>query len=607
MHDTNLLFTIAGAFAAAFLLGFLASKIGLPPLVGYLVAGIALGPHSPGFVGDVGLASQLAEVGVILLMFGVGLHFSPGDLMKVRRVALPGALLQMLFATGLGAWLALSWQWSVGAAIMFGLALSVASTVVVLRVLESRGLLDSIDGRIVVGWLVVEDLAVVIALVLLPAILDAVGGTNSTTTAPTGGLAWTIGLTLIKVAAFIVLMGVVGRRAVPWLLTKVVGSGSRELFTLAVLAVALGVAVGASAIFGVSFALGAFVAGVVISESDLSYRAAADAVPLQDAFAVLFFVSVGMLIEPRVLIDEPIRLLQTVAVVLIGNTLAATVLMVLLRHPLRASLRLGASLGQIGEFSFILAALGVSMGVLTEEARSLLLGAALVTITLNPVVFSLLDRLGAWVSERSELLDRLERQKEPRLVGTDMFVALEPDHAILIGYGRVGRTIGDALQRIGVPFIAIEQDRRVVEAMRTIGVSTIYGDATQMSILEHAHPERAKLLVIASPDPYHARHIIGLARQRNPNIEIVVRTHSDQEQRLFEEMKVDKALMGERELAFGMAYYSLRSLGIDDDRADDVVQQLRGGARMPTQEFSMLMPHAVPGVRAGTPGDAARK
>jgi len=257
MHDTNLLFTIAGAFAAAFLLGFLASKVGLPPLVGYLVAGIALGPHSPGFVGDVNLASQLAEVGVILLMFGVGLHFSPGDLMKVRRVALPGALLQMLFATGLGAWLALSWEWSVGAAIMFGLALSVASTVVVLRVLESRGLLDSIDGRIVVGWLVVEDLAVVIALVLLPAILDAVGGTNSTTTAPTGGLAWTIGLTLIKVAAFIALMGVVGRRAVPWLLTKVVGSGSRELFTLAVLAVALGVAVGASAIFGVSFALGA--------------------------------------------------------------------------------------------------------------------------------------------------------------------------------------------------------------------------------------------------------------------------------------------------------------------------------------------------------------
>jgi CPA2 family monovalent cation:H+ antiporter-2 len=283
-------------------------------------------------------------------------------------------------------------------------------------------------------------------------------------------------------------------------------------------------------------------------------------------------------------------LLETVAVVLIGNTLVTTTLMVLLRHPLRASLRLGASLGQIGEFSFILAALGVSMGVLTEDARSLLLGAALVTITINPLVFSLLDRLGGWVSQRSELLDRLERQKEPRLIATDMFVALEPDHAILIGYGRVGRTIGDALQRHGVPLIAIEQDRRVVEAMRTIGVSTIYGDATQTPVFEHAHAERARLLVIAAPDPYHARHIISLARSKNPDIEIIVRTHSDQEQHLFETLGVSKALMGERELAFGMAYHSLRSLGVDDDRADDIVQSLRGGARMPTREFSTLMP-----------------
>ena len=271
--------------------------------------------------------------------------------------------------------------------------------------------------------------------------------------------------------------------------------------------------------------------------------------------------------------------------------------MVLLRHPLRASLRLGASLGQIGEFSFILAALGVSMGVLTEDARSLLLGAALITIAVNPLVFNALDRLGAWVAARSELLDRLERQKEPRLMATDMFVAMQPDHAILIGYGRVGRTIGDAFQRHGIPFIAIEQDRRVVEAMRAIGVSTIYGDATQSMIFEYAHPERAKLLVVASPDPYHARHIIGLARSRNPSIEVIVRTHSDAEQQLFEALGVHKALMGERELAFGMAYYSLRALGFDDDRADDTVQQLRGGARMPTREFSTLMLPQPPGGR----------
>lgn len=593
-HDTALLVTIAGAFAAAFLLGFGASKIGLPPLVGYLVAGIALGPNSPGFVGDVGLAQQLAEVGVILLMFGVGLHFSPGDLMRVRRIALPGAVIQMLLACALGGGLALTWGWSPAAAVVFGLSLSVASTVVVLKVLEARGLFDSIDGRIAVGWLVVEDVAVVIALVLLPAILAIVGGPTVAETAPTPGVAWTIVLTLAKLAAFIVLMGVVGRRAVPWLLTLVARSGSRELFTLAVLAVALGVAVGAAALFDVSFALGAFVAGVVISESDLSYRAAADALPMQDAFAVLFFVSIGMLIDPRVVLQEPGRVLETVAVVLIGNSLFATILMVLLNHPLRASLRLGASLGQIGEFSFILAGLGVELGVLTGDARSLLLGAALITIAINPLVFRLMDGLGEWIAQRPRLLDFLERQKEPRIVATGMHVAMTPDHAILIGYGRVGRTIGDALQRHGVPFIAIEQDRRIVEAMRTVGVSAIYGDATQSGILDYAHPERARLLVVAAPDPYHARHIISMARAKNPKIEVIVRTHSDQEQTIFEGMGVQKALMGERELAFGMAYYSLRSLGVDDDRADDIVQQLRGGMRMQTQEFHMLAPSMAP-------------
>ena len=597
-HDTALIFTIAAAFAGAFLLGFGASKVGLPPLVGYLVAGIMLGPHSPGFVGDVGLASQLAEIGVILLMFGVGLHFSPGDLMRVRSIALPGALLQMAAASAMGAGLALSWGWTGSAAVVFGLALSVASTVVVLRVLESRGLLDSIDGRVAVGWLVVEDLAVVLALVLLPAILEAVGGASMRNTLPSGGVTWAITLTIIKLAAFVLLMGVVGRRAVPWLLTHVARSGSRELFTLAVLAVALGVAVGSAALFGVSLALGAFAAGMVISESDLSYRAAADALPLQDAFAVLFFVSVGMLIDPLVLLMEPWRVVETVAVVLIGNTVVATVLMVLLRHPLRASLRLGASLGQIGEFSFILAALGVSLGVLSEDARSLLLGAALITIAINPLVFAGLDRMGEWIATRPRLHDRLERQKAPRVMPTDLYAAMVPDHAILIGYGRVGRTIGDAMQRMGVPFVAIEQDRRVVEAMRTIGVSAIYGDATLSGILGYAHPERARLLVIASPDPYHARHIISLARAKNPEIEIIVRTHSDHEQQLFESMGVNKALMGERELAFGMAYHSLRALGASDDGADDVVQQLRGGARMPTQEFSTLMPAAAPGDRA---------
>ena len=591
MHpETALLFTIAGAFGAAFLFGFLASKLKMPPLVGYLLAGIALGPHSPGFVGDVGLAGQLAEIGVILLMFGVGLHFSPGDLLRVRRIALPGATLQMLTAIGLGYWLASSWGWTSAAALVFGLSLSVASTVVVLRVLEDRGLMDSIDGRVAVGWLIVEDVLVVLALVLLPAILSALGAGGDAVPMGRTELITTVSLTLVKMVAFIVLMGVVGRRAVPWLLMHVVRSGSRELFTLAVLAVSLGVAVGAATLFGVSFALGAFVAGVVISESDLSYRAGADALPMQDAFAVLFFVSVGMLLDPAVMLTQPLRVLATVAVVLLGNTVVATVLMVLLRHPFGASLRIGASFGQIGEFSFILAGLGVSLGVLSEEGRSLILAAALCTIVLNPLLFAALDRLSTWIARYPRVLDRLERQKAPRLAHTDLFESMPKGHAILVGYGRVGRTVGDALQRVGIPFVAIEQDRRVVDAIRTLGVASIYGDATRSDILERAHPAGARLLVVAAPDPYHARHIIDMVRARNPTIDVVVRTHSDQEQAMFEQLGVSKALMGERELAFGMAYHSLRSLGVDDDRADDIVEGLRGGGRMQTREFSALMP-----------------
>ena len=593
MHpETALLVTIAGAFGAAFVFGFIASTLKMPPLVGYLLAGIALGPHSPAFVGNVELAGQLAEIGVILLMFGVGLHFSPGDLMRVRRIAVPGATVQMLTAIGLGYWLASSWGWAPAASLVFGLSLSVASTVVVLRVLEDRGLMDSIDGRVAVGWLVVEDLLVVLALVLLPAILDAVGAGADGVPVGRLELITTVTLTLVKMVAFIVLMGVVGRRAVPWLLTNVVRSGSRELFTLAVLAVSLGVAVGAAALFGVSFALGAFVAGVVISESELSHRAGADALPMQDAFAVLFFVSVGMLLDPGVLFTQPVKVLATVAIVLLGNTVVATVLMVLLRHPFGASLRLGASFGQIGEFSFILAGLGVSLGVLSDEGRSLILAAALCTIVLNPLLFASLDRASTWIARHPRLLDRLERQKAPRLAHTDLFESVPKGHAILVGYGRVGRTIGDALQRLGEPFVVIEQDRRVVDAMRTLGVASIYGDATRSDILEHAHPATARLLVVAAPDPYHARHIIEMVRTRNPTIDVVVRTHSDQEQAMFEQLGVSKALMGERELAFGMAYHALRSLGVDDDRADDLVEGLRGGGRMLTREFSALMPTA---------------
>ena len=588
MHpETALLATLAGAFGVAFLFGFIATKLRMPPLVGYLLAGVALGPHSPGFIADVSLAGQLAEIGVILLMFGVGLHFSPGDLKRVQRIVVPGAILQMVVSFALGTGLALWWGWSNSAAIVFGLSLFVASTVVVLRVLEDRGMLDSIDGRVAVGWLIVEDLGVVFALVLLPAILGAVSGNGASGSSLE--IAKVVAITVAKVVGFIALMGVIGRRAVPWLLTHVARTGSRELFTLAVLAVSLGVAMGAAALFGVSFALGAFVAGVVISESDLSYRAGADALPMQDAFAVIFFVSTGMLLDPEVLLQAPGKLVAVLGVILIGNALWSAALMVLLKHPFAAAVRIGAAFGQIGEFSFIMAALGVSLGVLAEEGRSLILAAALVSIVLNPLLFWAAEQAIRFVARYPKLLDRLERQKAPRMVATDMFMATPANHAILIGYGRVGRTIGEAFQRVGLPFVAVDQDRRTVEAMRTLGVAAVYGDATRPGILEHARPEFAKLLVVASPDPYHARHIIELVRKHNPHIDIIVRTHADTEQEFFERLGVNKALMGERELAFGMAYHALRSAGCDDDRADDVIAQLRGGGRMHTHEFAQVM------------------
>ena len=589
-HDTALLLTIAGAFAAAFLLGFLAIRLGFPPLVGYLVAGVVLGPHSPGFVADVAAAQQLAEVGVILLMFGVGLHFSPGDLLRVRRVAVPGALLQMPVAAALGFALARGWGWTPAAAMVFGISLCVASTVVVLRTLEDRGMMDAVDGRIAVGWLIVEDLVVVLVLVLLPVFLPALEGGGGSGAAPDGrALGAALAATLAKMAAFIGGMLLVGRRVVPWLLARVARTGSRELFTLAVLGVALGVALGAAGVFGISVALGAFVAGVVIGESDLSHRAAADALPFQDAFAVLFFVSVGMLIDPRVLMDQPLRVLATAGVVLLGNSVLVTLLLVLLRHPVGPSLRLGAAFGQVGEFSFIMAGLGVSMGVLPEEGRSLVLAAALVTIVANPLLYRGAQRLAAWLARFPALIDRMERTREPRVATTAVFQAVPRDHVILVGYGRVGRTIGDALQRRSIPFVAIEQDRRTLEVMRSMGVPAIYGNATRADILQLAHPATARLLVVATPDPYHAQVVIERAREANAALQVVVRTHGDEEQALFERMGVQRALMGERELAYAMAYHSLRAMGCSDDHADHVLDELRDGGRMATTEFHALL------------------
>jgi monovalent cation:H+ antiporter-2, CPA2 family len=391
-HETALIATIAVGLTFAFIGGYAATRLHLPPLVGYLVAGIAVGPFTPGFVADQELASQLAEIGVILLMFGVGMHFSLRDLLAVRAVALPGAIAQIVLATTLGVVVALAWRWSPGEGLVFGLALSVASTVVLLRALEARGLLESSDGRIAVGWLIVEDLVIVLALVLLPALAGPLGGRAAEGAAP-GNLWITLAVTLGKIAVFAALMLGLGVRFFPWLLKKVEDTGSRELFTLAVVALALGVAFGSAKLFGVSFALGAFFAGMVINESDLSHRAATDTLPLQDAFTGLFFVAVGMLFDPEILFEQPLKVLAVLAIIVLGKSLAALGIVLGLRYPLGTALTVAAALAQIGEFSFILAGLGMSLGLLPPEGNSLILAGAILSITLNPLLFALVGRL----------------------------------------------------------------------------------------------------------------------------------------------------------------------------------------------------------------------
>jgi CPA2 family monovalent cation:H+ antiporter-2 len=567
-HETALIATIAAGIGLAFVLGLAVTRLRLPPLVGYLLAGIVVGPFTPGFVADTGLAQQLSEIGIILLMFGVGIHFSVNDLLSVRRIAVPGAAVQIALATALGAVVARMWGWSWGAGIVFGLCLSVASTVVLLRALEDRRMMDSVDGRIAVGWLVVEDLATVLVLVLLPALAATLGGTPGVEpgAGPTGGtgadLFTAIAITLAKVTAFVALMFIVGRRAVPWLLERVAKTGSRELFTLAVLAVALGIAVGAAALFGVSFALGAFFAGMVVNGSSLSHEAAADALPLQDAFSVLFFVSVGMLFDPSILIRQPLQVLAVVLIVMIGKSLGAFFIVLAFRYPVHTAATISASLAQVGEFSFILAALGVSLGLLPPEGQSLIVAGAILSISLNPVAFAGAARLARWINDRPALLAALERPagavaEPPPNVDT---LALH-DHAIIVGYGRVGSVIGTQLAERGIPYVVVEQDRDAAEGLRKRGLPVFFGDASQPGVLDQANLGQARLLVITAPDPYKARAIITVARRANPEIDTVVRTHSEAEREYLERLEVGMAVVGERELANTMARYALESCG----------------------------------------------
>jgi CPA2 family monovalent cation:H+ antiporter-2 len=560
-HDVSLITTIAAGLGLAMVLGVAASRARIPPIVGYLVAGILVGPHTPGFVADMALASQLAEIGVMLLMFGVGLHLSLGDLLSVRRIAVPGAIVQIAAATLLGALVAILWGWTPGEALVFGLCLSCASTVVLLRALEDRGILETVNGRIAVGWLVVEDLAMVLVLVLLPAVAGLLGGKPVAGAADAGLLA-TLGITLAKVAAFVVLMLVVGRRVFPRLLWLVAKTGSRELFTLCVIATALGVAYGSAKLFDVSFALGAFFAGMMMRESEFSHRAADESLPLREAFSVLFFVSVGMLFDPQVLMEQPVKLLVVVAIVMVGKTLAAIALVLVFRYPLNTALTVGASLAQIGEFSFILASLGASLGLLPPEGHTLILAGSLISIALNSAVFALVEPARNWIRSRSSFARQLETRDDP-LAQLPMSVPQSQltGQVVLVGYGRVGRRIAEAMQEAGVDFVVAEQNREKVERLRAKGLHAVCGDAAEPATLIQAHVARAGVLVIATPDAFNVRKVVETARTLNPPIEVIVRTHSEDEAGMLRRESVGTVFMGEDELAKGMTRHLLERMG----------------------------------------------
>ncbi len=561
-HDISLITTVAAGFGLAMILGFIAARLKIPPLVGYLIAGIIMGPATPGFVADVELAGQLAEIGVMLLMFGVGLHFSLEDLMNVRRIAVPGAVVQITVATALGTVLAMYWGWSFGGGLVFGLALSCASTVVLLRALETRGILDSVNGRIAVGWLVVEDLVCVLVLVLMPPLAELLGGSAADAHGAGGSLWGTLAVTLAKVGAFIALMLVVGRRVFPRILWAVARTGSRELFTLCVIAAAVGVAYGSAKLFGVSFALGAFFAGMMMRESDFAHRAAEESLPLRDAFSVLFFVSVGMLFDPQVLLQEPGKVLAVAAVVIVGKTVAAILLVLAFRYPLNTALTVGASLAQIGEFSFILAGLGVALDLLPKAGQSLILAGALISIAFNSVVFAAIGPARKWALAHSALARRLEMREDPTAaLPTTVEEHFLSGQVVLVGYGRVGRRIAEALDAQKIPYVVAEQHRQVVEKLRERGVPAVSGDASDPAVLIQAHIARAGMLVIATPDTLDVRKIVDMARTLNPAIEVVLRTHSEEEAGLLRQESLGTVFMGEDELAKGMARHVLARMG----------------------------------------------
>jgi CPA2 family monovalent cation:H+ antiporter-2 len=578
-HEPVLITTIAIGLTAAFIGAFIARRLRLPAIVGYIAGGVAVGPFTPGLIADPAIAAELAELGVILLMFGVGIHFSIRDLLAVKSIAIPGAVGQILVATSLGVALGLALGWELGGALVLGLALSVASTVVLLRALIDRGELDSPQGRIAIGWLIVEDLFTVLVLVLLPSIAPLLGGTGDEGAATTFGPLGELALAVVKTGIFAAVMLVAGARIVPWLLHQVAREGSRELFTVAVLAIALGIAYVSSAVFGVSFALGAFLAGAVVGESDMSHQAAQDALPLRDAFSVLFFVSVGMLLDPAFLLSQPLAIAAVVALVVVAKSLAAFAIVALAGYPVRVGLTVSAGLAQIGEFSFILGTVGLSLGLLPDDGFQLIVAGALLSITLNPFLFRAIDPLERRL-RRSGVIRRLTDRRAGDLARLDHATTETlTQHAVIAGYGRVGRLIAPALERRGFTYVVITQNRDEVDGLRQRGVTAVYGDAINPEVLELVHLERARVLVIAGTDPHETRAIVEAARAIRADLDIVVRTHSDSEASYLRALGRLQAVHGERELAVQMARYTLRRFGVSGQEAEAIAQGLRDRSR----------------------------
>ncbi len=563
-HDTPLIATIVVGLCLAFVFGAIANRLRISPLVGYLLAGVVCGPYTPGFVADQELTLQLAEIGVILLMFGVGLHFSVKELLAVKAIAVPGALVQILAATLLGTGLGLIIGWDFTGSVVFGLALSTASTVVLLRAMQERRLMETDRGKIAVGWLIVEDLAMVLTLVLMPAIAGLLHGnsvdvpTDPLATALGLGITGIIFLTLIKIAVFIALMLVVGKRVVPWILEAISASGSRELFRLCVLAIALGVAFGAANLFGVSLALGAFFAGMVMSESELSHQAAEESLPLRDAFAVLFFVSVGMLFDPMVLIHNPLSLLATLLIIMIGKSAAAFFIVRAFKHPAGTALTISASLAQIGEFSFILAGLGVSLKLMPPEARDLVLAGAILSILFNPLIFIGFERLRPYIERKfypnaSADMTEVSLHADVSLTGTPVAQPTSlSGHTIIAGYGEVGTRVVARLLEDKQPLLVIENAEKPAAELRETGIEVILGNAADAEILTAAGITAAQRLILALPYAFESARIIALARQKNPAINIIARAESVIDAGYLNELGVNSVILAEEEIARGI-------------------------------------------------------